>query len=1176
MAIIKPEQLGSGSYSISGSFSGSFQGAHLGTSSYATNALSASYSSFALSASSAVSSSYSTNALSSSFAVSSSYSTNALSSSYTSTASFAVSSSYSSYALSASYTTNALSSSYALSSSFAQTASFLINNIDLSGSLRLYVSPSGSDTNNGTQPTSPFRTIKAAVSSLGAINPLISKRYTIFVGTGTYIEDNPIAVPPGVAIVGDNLRTVRLFASNPRKDYFHCQDSNYFYGLRFIDMQYPSFTFSFPCSTATGSVNSSGQVSSLSMVHSATGYTANQTNLDIGIIIESPNSISGSAASATATVNTDSTGSITAINLTNSGSGYVIGEKFHVSIPAPTAQQPFIAASPYVQNCSSITGPFTIDGQKIPVTTPLPYDINNILGSSVDSQGAGGGIRIDGNLVNSGSPLQSFVADAFTQVNQGGPGHLVINNGYSQFVSCFTTFCTYGFKVAAGGFANISNSVCDFGNFGIISKKNYPVAYNTASVATDKKSTVASLSLITGGNGYSSSIANTASLTITGGGGSGATAYGKIASGSFTEIILTSSGSGYISTPTLVFPTPTSGSNLTTATGSAVLSGVTEFLLTLVSGSRGVDISSNMFYSGSNYLVTGVATTIDPNQRRVTVFPAPPSIIAPNPVIFTQLSNISTGGLVLEYVGSGVTYNSLPKFGGIPNSGAEITEIAPGKAFYSTLDNIGNLKIGPYFGVNQLTGDVTISATNFTLAGISSIGPFRRNGANVGVVLNEVSNVTSLQNSLGTVGQDTVPTQYAVQQYLISQGLTSTNVFAGNSATATTASYALTASYIQNAVSASYALSSSYALSASQATSASYAVTASYVQTAQTASYVQTAQTASYVTGSIFTNGNRALTASYALTSSYVQNAVSASYATYATTAGNGGVTRILAGANVNLSPVDGLGDVTVTSFGTNLYNTATGSYGSFYDTGSVLAASATAVYSMSLSTTDISNGVFVSASSGDRTRVKFTNAGTYNLQFSSQFSNSDNANQDVVIWVRKNGSDIADSSGVATVPPFKAGSNGQTIAAWNYYLSLSAGDFIQMCWHVEQANIITLETIPAGVGPTHPRTPSTILTATRVDTFLSNTGSFSGSFTGTLTGTSSYATNALSASYAITASYALNGGSGGSFPYTGSAIITGSLTITGSLNVTGGITGSLQGTASYALTASFIDAGFY
>jgi hypothetical protein len=261
-------------------------------------------------------------------------------------------------------------------------------------------------------------------------------------------------------------------------------------------------------------------------------------------------------------------------------------------------------------------------------------------------------------------------------------------------------------------------------------------------------------------------------------------------------------------------------------------------------------------------------------------------------------------------------------------------------------------------------------------------------------------------------------------------------------------------------------------------------------------------------------------------TASYALQALSSSFATtasYALTAGNGGVTKIIAGANVNLSPVSGLGDVTVTAFGTNLYNTATGSYGSFYDTGSVLATSATTIYSMSLSTTDISNGVFVSASGGDITRVKFTNAGTYNVQFSSQFSNSDNSTQDVVVWFRKNGTDIPDSSGTVGVPPFKAGSNGQVIASWNYYVSISANDFIQLCWHAEQANVITLETIAAGTSPTHPRTPSTILTATRVDTFLSNTGSFSGSFTGILTGTASYASQALSSSFATTASYVLN-----------------------------------------------------
>jgi len=826
-------------------FSGSITNAIQAVSaSYATQASNADLAQVAFTAFSALTAQTATSATN---ATSASYATLAAGATLAQTANTAVT------ATTAQTATLALTANTASYVKNAQTASFLLNNIDFNGSLRLYVSPSGSDSNDGTQPTKSFRTIKAAVESIGAINPLVNRLYTIFVSTGDYKENNPIIVPPGVAIVGDNLKTVRLTAVNPRKDYFHCHGASYFYGLRIIDLQYPSFAFSFPCSTATGSVNGSGQVSSLSIVHSATGYPISSTNLDIGIIIESPDSISGSATSATATVNTDITGSITAINLTYSGSNYAVGEKFHVSIPAPSGSQPYIFASPYIQNCTSITGPFTLSGIKIPATDKLPWDVTNVSGSSIDSQGAGGGIRVDGNLPNPASPLQSFVADSFTQVNQGGPGHLIINNGYAQLVSCFTTFSTYGFKVAAGGYGNISNSVCDFGNFGLISKKNFPIAYNTASVAVDKTSIVASLKLITGGNGYSASAANTASLTITGGGGSNATAYGTVVSGSITELILMTTGSGYTTVPSLVFPTPTSGSLLVTATGSVSLSGVTEFLMNLVSGSRGVDISSNMSYSGSNYIVTGVvAVDGQPDQRKITVYPSPPSIVAPNTASFTQLSNISTGGLVMEYVGSGVTYNSLPKFGGVPNSGAEITEIAPGKVFYATIDNVGNFKVGPYFGVNQLTGEITISTDRFNLAGIASIGPFKRDGNSVGVALKEVSNSPDLLNSVGSPGQDTAPTQYAVKQYIIGQGLSAGNI-TGNAA--------------------------------------------------------GTAATASYVTGSIFNSTNPALSASYALTASYALFAANGG-------GGGGGVTSIIAGTNITIDPPEGTGNVTITSAG--------------------------------------------------------------------------------------------------------------------------------------------------------------------------------------------------------------------------------------------------------------------
>jgi hypothetical protein len=133
---------------------------------------------------------------------------------------------------------------------------------------------------------------------------------------------------------------------------------------------------------------------------------------------------------------------------------------------------------------------------------------------------------------------------------------------------------------------------------------------------------------------------------------------------------------------------------------------------------------------------------------------------------------------------------------------------------------------------------------------------------------------------------------------------------------------------------------------------ASYAMNAGSGGTVDTGSLLTTASFNSY-TGS--STSQFAGTSSYALTSSY------------ATTAGNGGVTQLLAGTNIILSPTNGLGAVTInaTGGGSN-FNTATGSYGSFYDTGSVLATSTTLIYSMSLSTTDISNGVFVSASAGN------------------------------------------------------------------------------------------------------------------------------------------------------------------------------------------------------------------
>ena len=88
----------------------------------------------------------------------------------------------------------------------------------------------------------------------------------------------------------------------------------------------------------------------------------------------------------------------------------------------------------------------------------------------IDSIGAIGGSLVDGGVISDRSPIQSFVYDAYTQLNQGGIGVKVTNNGYAQLVSVFTIFCDVGVLCDNGGIASITNSNCNFGNISLLAK----------------------------------------------------------------------------------------------------------------------------------------------------------------------------------------------------------------------------------------------------------------------------------------------------------------------------------------------------------------------------------------------------------------------------------------------------------------------------------------------------------------------------------------------------------------------------------------------------------------------------------------------------------------------------------------------------------------------------------
>jgi hypothetical protein len=129
----------------------------------------------------------------------------------------------------------------------------------------------------------------------------------------------------------------------------------------------------------------------------------------------------------------------------------------------------------------------------------------------------------------------------------------------------------------------------------------------------------------------------------------------------------------------------------------------------------------------------------------------------------------------------------------------------------------------------------------------------------------------------------------------------------------------------------------------------------------------------------------------------------------------------------------------------------------------------------MTLNTTDFSNGGVTINSSKITTEIP----GTYNLQFSTQFQNTDNQIQDISIWLRQNGVDIPGSTGFVSIPARKSASAGEEaheIIGWNYYVQMQANDYIEIYWSTTLATV-TIQHYPASTGPVRPSTQSVVAT---------------------------------------------------------------------------------------------------
>lgn len=324
---------------------------------------------------------------------------------------------------------------------------------------------------------------------------------------------------------------------------------------------------------------------------------------------------------------------------------------------------------------------------------------------------------------------------------------------------------------------------------------------------------------------------------------------------------------------------------------------------------------------------------------------------------------------------------------------------------------------------------------------------------------------------------------------------------------------------------------------------------------------------------------------------------------------GGSGVTQIVAGTNVTISPVGGTGVVTINSSG--------GGGTTFPYTGS-------AIISGSLIVTGSTN------SSGGFTGSLLGTSSWATNALTSSFINNLNQNLSITGAVILSGSSlpelrvIGETQFTGSVNSFN-GYTGSLLGTSSWATNALTASFLPVgtysitsSWAQSASNAINARTasfLPVGTYSITSSWATNALTSSFVNNLnqnLSITGAvvlsgsslpelrvigdtqFTGSinslngYTGSLLGTSSWATNALTASYilnaisssfATTSSYALNGGvtqitagtgisinqstgnvtitntggGGAAFPYTGSAIISGSLIVTGNLDTTQG-----------------------
>jgi hypothetical protein len=136
--------------------------------------------------------------------------------------------------------------------------------------------------------------------------------------------------------------------------------------------------------------------------------------------------------------------------------------------------------------------------------------------------------------------------------------------------------------------------------------------------------------------------------------------------------------------------------------------------------------------------------------------------------------------------------------------------------------------------------------------------------------------------------------------------------------------------------------------------------------------------------------------------------------------------------------------------------------YGEFTKTDSQTPAAANTAYALTLTNTEISQGVSIGSPAS---RVVIANAGIYSFLVSVQITSTNSSQKAIWVWLRKNGTNVPNSAKIASISL----NNGYLEMVVEDIISAAANDYFEIMFAADDVNVTVSSVAATAFAPAAP-----------------------------------------------------------------------------------------------------------